>query len=58
MALAGHASAQEPQLVHLSESITRASAFSLIAPDGHSASQAPQFTHSDVILYAIDILLK
>ena len=58
MALAGHASTQEPQSVHLEASIARASPFSLMASTGHSGSQTPQFTQSELIVYAIKILHK
>jgi len=57
MASVGQTEAHDPQSVHLSGSIQRRLFFSLIAWTGHSDSQAPQFTHASVTLYAIVYLL-
>jgi hypothetical protein len=53
-------SAQAPQSVQASASITNWPSPSLIAPTGHSASHAPQEMHSSEILKAIrkDLLIK
>jgi len=50
MASFGHASAQAPQSVQASASITYLSAPSLMASLGHSLSQAPQLTQSSVMV--------
>lgn len=53
MASVGQTPAQDPQSIQVDASITRADSASEIALTGHSPSQAPQFTHASVILYAI-----
>ena len=53
IASVGQTLAQEPQSTQAAASITRADSASDIALTGHSPSQAPQFTHASVILYAI-----
>jgi hypothetical protein len=55
----GQTSTQAIQSVHNSGSITYISSPSLIAPSGHSGSQAAQDMQSSVILWAmIDSLVK
>ena len=49
----GQTSAQAPQSIHVSASITYLPSPSEIAPTGHSPAQAPQLMHSSEILYAI-----
>lgn len=49
----GHVSAQVPQSMHLSASISYLPSPSLIASTGHSAAQAPHEMQSSEILYAI-----
>jgi hypothetical protein len=53
MASVGQTPAQAPHSVHFSGSIQRVLSFSEIASTGHSLSQAPQFAHASLILYAI-----
>ena len=52
-ALTGHASAQEPQLMHSSALITYLPSPSEMQLTGQASAQAPQLMHSSVILYAI-----
>jgi hypothetical protein len=53
----GHESAQAPQSMQVSASITYLPSPSEIAPVGHSAAQAPQAMQSSEILYAIGLYL-
>jgi hypothetical protein len=52
-ALTGHASAQEPQLMHSSALITYLPSPSEMQLTGQASAQAPQLMHSSEILYAI-----
>jgi hypothetical protein len=52
----GHASAQEPQSMQVSASITYTPSPSEIASTGHSAAHAPQPMQSSVILNAMVIV--
>lgn len=58
MASVGQEEMQAPQSTQLAGSIHRAPFFSLIAPVGHSPSQAPQLTQASVILCAMIVPLK
>lgn len=57
IASTGQTDAQAPQLTQLSAFTLRFPSASLIAPEGHSLSHAPQLMHSSDTLYAISNLL-